>query len=664
MRRRKIFFTVIIGTIALFLSIPLVSAQADFKDNYYDYQEMVMLLTDLQTQAAAKTPNVYSLQIIGYSYQNNPIYAVKFSDNPGIEQEDKPVVVIDSGIHANEWLPVESNLYFIQYLFNAYYTSGHPDHTEIVDLVNNFEIWIIPMINADGRIRDDLNQGDPDSFWTATTYHPDDTVGWRMNVQELPCAAKIGGTNQGIDLNRNFSYKFWELSNCTRSSYSGNYPFAAPETRALKQFINNHMVSLVLHQHSNAQIIYSASAIPGLGAYLSEEAVTIFNQVLPNPLMELINQDLSGVSSSMTSEKADDSIGILASGACNGSGFTGQYYMWLWTEIDCILAPDNHSKRAIQNVFYEYDYEDYTPVYGYINDGKVGQYAPGDGSNGFHPSSGEMNHWIIDRNVEINKYLIRQSRYPFSPRYNTDMSRRPEAPVTDLAIVGAKITKVGTGLPGCLITDSTGRDLIEPGMKRISWNVQNDGTSSRTINSDITICNLTDDPSCLSPYTAILSRDNVLPDAIETFTYDYAFASSKDYSLTLTTGENNSYNNDLKRFIFTTMENTLINLALFQAASYNRKIVLEWVTESEIDNEGFNLYRSESENGTYIKINDSLILSEGSATQGAFYEFIDKNVKNRKTYYYRLEDIDFNGKGTMHGPVSATPRLIFGRMRK
>jgi hypothetical protein len=664
MRRRKLFFTVIIGTIALVLSIPLASVQADYKDDYYDYQEMVTLLTNLQTQAAAKTPNVYSLQIIGYSYQDNPIYAVKFSDNPGLEQEDKPVVVIDSGIHANEWLPVESNINFIQYLFNAYYTSVHPDHAEVVELVNNFEIWIIPMINVDGRIRDDLNQGDPDSFWTATTYHTDDTVGWRMNVQEVPCAAKIGGTNQGIDLNRNFSDRFWELSNCTRSSYSGSSPFAAPETRALKQFINNHMVSLVLHQHSDAQIVYSASAIPGLGAYLSEEAVTIYNAGLPNPLMELINQDLWGVSSSMIAEKADDSIGILASGACNGSGFTGQYYTWLWSEVNCSLAPDNHSKRAIQNVFYEYAYEEITPVYGYVGDGKVGQYAPGDGSNGFHPSDGEMNQWIIDKNVEINKYLIRQSRYPFSPRYHNDMSRRPEAPVTDLAIVGAKISKVGNSLPGCLITDNTGKDLLEPRMKKVTWNVQNNGSSSRTINSNITICNLTDDPTCLSPFTAALPRDNVLPDEIETFTCDYSFEPSKDYSVTLTTGESNSYNNDLKRFIFTTLETTSINLALFQAVSSNRKIVLEWVTESEIDNEGFNLYRSESENGNYIKINDSLILAEGSATQGAFYELIDKNVKNRKTYYYKLEDIDLNGQGTMHGPVSATPRLIFGRMRK
>jgi hypothetical protein len=105
---------------------------------------------------------------------------------------------------------------------------------------------------------------------------------------------------------------------------------------------------------------------------------------------------------------------------------------------------------------------------------------------------------------------------------------------------------------------------------------------------------------------------------------------------------------------------TLITLSSFTATSSGRKVILEWSTASEIDNAGFNLYRAESENGEYMKINDNLIPAEGSATQGATYQFIDDNVKNRTTYYYKLEDIDTHGTSTMHGPVSATPRLISG----
>ena len=105
---------------------------------------------------------------------------------------------------------------------------------------------------------------------------------------------------------------------------------------------------------------------------------------------------------------------------------------------------------------------------------------------------------------------------------------------------------------------------------------------------------------------------------------------------------------------------TLIELASFTATPEAGKVILQWSTETEIDNAGFNLYRSESENGENTQINTSLIPAQGSPTQGASYEFVDTNVQNRKTYYYRLEDIDLNGNSTMHGPVSATPRLIYG----
>jgi hypothetical protein len=105
---------------------------------------------------------------------------------------------------------------------------------------------------------------------------------------------------------------------------------------------------------------------------------------------------------------------------------------------------------------------------------------------------------------------------------------------------------------------------------------------------------------------------------------------------------------------------TLIELTYLEASSDNKKVFINWSTESEIDNSGFNLYRSESEDGEYIKINDSLMPAKGSSTQGASYEFVDKDVKNRKTYYYKLEDINLSGTSIMHGPVSATPRLIYG----
>jgi photosystem II stability/assembly factor-like uncharacterized protein len=106
--------------------------------------------------------------------------------------------------------------------------------------------------------------------------------------------------------------------------------------------------------------------------------------------------------------------------------------------------------------------------------------------------------------------------------------------------------------------------------------------------------------------------------------------------------------------------NILINLSSFEVIPKSNKIIVEWTTASEVENEGFNIYRSESEDGPYSQINDSLILSEGTPAKGANYELVDDNVKNRKKYYYKLKAISLNGVETEYGPVCATPRLIFG----
>ena len=103
---------------------------------------------------------------------------------------------------------------------------------------------------------------------------------------------------------------------------------------------------------------------------------------------------------------------------------------------------------------------------------------------------------------------------------------------------------------------------------------------------------------------------------------------------------------------------TLITLASFEALPADRMVTLSWTTESEVDNAGFNIYRSEG-GDEYVKVNQEIIAPQGSPTQCATYAFQDTQVENRKTYSYKLEDINIHGKSTFHGPVSATPRLVY-----
>ncbi len=108
------------------------------------------------------------------------------------------------------------------------------------------------------------------------------------------------------------------------------------------------------------------------------------------------------------------------------------------------------------------------------------------------------------------------------------------------------------------------------------------------------------------------------------------------------------------------MPPVLVTITEFIAVPGDRSVSIQWGTASELDNAEFNMYRSDKKNGEYFKINTALIPAKGSPTNGASYEFIDTEVRNRKTYYYKLEDIDMNGKSVMHGPVNATPRMLFG----
>ncbi len=99
------------------------------------------------------------------------------------------------------------------------------------------------------------------------------------------------------------------------------------------------------------------------------------------------------------------------------------------------------------------------------------------------------------------------------------------------------------------------------------------------------------------------------------------------------------------------------SLTSFTASAKSRKVVIEWETEGENKNTGFNIYRSESENENYEKINTSIILPESSLTAEAAYKYTDKkDVKNRKTYFYKLEEVSTS---TFYGPKKAVPKLLY-----
>jgi len=91
-------------------------------------------------------------------------------------------------------------------------------------------------------------------------------------------------------------------------------------------------------------------------------------------------------------------------------------------------------------------------------------------------------------------------------------------------------------------------------------------------------------------------------------------------------------------------DNTLpVVLSSFTAIFTDSTVILKWVTESEENNLGFNIYRSKSKNGPFEKINLRLIKGAGTTASRHGYQYIDDDVDVKGKYYYYIEDIDFAG---------------------
>jgi hypothetical protein len=101
---------------------------------------------------------------------------------------------------------------------------------------------------------------------------------------------------------------------------------------------------------------------------------------------------------------------------------------------------------------------------------------------------------------------------------------------------------------------------------------------------------------------------------------------------------------------------TLIKLSNVAAEPKGGAIEITWVTLTEINSAGFNVRRSLTKDGVYSKINVEVIPARGNELQGASYAFVDADVTRGLTYYYRLEEVDLNGKGSTIATVSATLR--------
>ena len=87
-----------------------------------------------------------------------------------------------------------------------------------------------------------------------------------------------------------------------------------------------------------------------------------------------------------------------------------------------------------------------------------------------------------------------------------------------------------------------------------------------------------------------------------------------------------------------------VSLSFFRPTLEDSKVVIRWTTESELDNAGFNILRSDSLYGEFKQVNDEMIQGKGTTGERSSYKWIDTSAKPGVIYYYQIEDVSFAGE--------------------
>ena len=86
-----------------------------------------------------------------------------------------------------------------------------------------------------------------------------------------------------------------------------------------------------------------------------------------------------------------------------------------------------------------------------------------------------------------------------------------------------------------------------------------------------------------------------------------------------------------------------VNLSHFRAEHTDTGVILKWTTESELDNAGFYIYRSETRDGEFKVINPTMIQGAGTTGERNAYTWTDTTAKPNTVYYYQIEDVSHAG---------------------
>lgn len=184
---------------------------------YHTYEEMVSEIEQIEVNHSS----IVKIHNLTTTFEGRTVWALKISDNPEINDTSEPDVLLTAGQKANSLISVEIALYLLNHL-----TSNYGEDSAVSELVNDREIWIIPMMNPDGH-----------------SYIGNGTEDWEKNRRE------VEDDVYGVNLNTNYGFE-WGLDNHSSDDtdspyYHGSSPFSEAETEAIKNLVESPETNFV-----------------------------------------------------------------------------------------------------------------------------------------------------------------------------------------------------------------------------------------------------------------------------------------------------------------------------------------------------------------------------------------------------------------------------------
>lgn len=201
---------------------------------FHTFSETVEFLDDLHASYPSITTDKMQ---IGTSHEGREIWAIKVSDNPGID-EDEPEVLFDGIHHAREPMAVEVIIYFLTWLCENYGTDE-----EATFLIDNREMWFVPVVNPDGYVYNELT-------------NPGGGGMWRKNRRD-----NAGSSCWGVDNNRNYTFH-WGGSGSSGDPCSNTYRGPSAGSEPENQATMNLMIAHEFVCHISFHSVMGAIVLP------------------------------------------------------------------------------------------------------------------------------------------------------------------------------------------------------------------------------------------------------------------------------------------------------------------------------------------------------------------------------------------------------------------